>query len=276
MAALEPSDRVRVGIAGAVGRMGRALICEALNTPEISLGAASCMTNNEMVVGRDAGLHAGAQEASVAISGSLEYCVNDFDVCIDFTDPDNAKLFTALCVEHDKGLVIGTTGYLPEQRLLIKKAAEKIPVVMASNMSVGVNLLLRTVRRIARALGMEADVDILEMHHREKRDTPSGTSLVLAAAVAEGRGQVLEENMALQPLKTGESRAVGRIQMHSMRLGDVVGEHRIVFTTKGERLELIHRASSRQTFASGAMMAAQWVVKQPPGLYSMQDVLEIE
>lgn len=266
-------DKVRVGIAGVTGRMGSTLVRVALETPDIALGAASSHSQDELVVGRDAGLFSGGQESGVAISGSLEYCCADFDVAIDFTVPEHTVELARFCAEKGKGLVIGTTAHDEAQGAAIAEAARKIPVVLAPNMSVGVNLMLNLITEASEALGRKTDTDVVEIHHRGKHDAPSGTALALGKAVAKGRKQELSDCSSFEALSTGNERDPEKIQFHIMRMANVVGEHRVVFAWNNERLELIHRAGSREIFAGGAMRAAAWVSGRSPGLYSMQDVL---
>ena len=264
---------VRVGIAGITGRMGRILAQTALDLPGIALGAASTHTQNELLVGHDVGEFIDRQRVGVSISSSLEYCYDGFDVAVDFTSAEYSAELAGICVRHGKGLVIGTTAHSEAQTEAICKAAEQIPIVKSPNMSVGINLMLNLLRDASRVLGMDADVDVLETHHRGKRDAPSGTGYALGGAVAEGRGQTLEECAAYKALESEELRDPAAIHFHVMRQADVVGEHQVVFAIDGERLEIAHRAASRDIFARGAMRAAVWVAGQEPGLYSMQDVL---
>ncbi len=264
-----------MGIAGVTGRMGSILVRVSLETPGITLGAASSRSKDELVIGRDAGLFTGGKESGVAISGSLEYCHTDFDVAIDFTCPEYTVDLVQFCVEKNKGMVIGTTAHDQKQLEAIAQGAREIPIVMAPNMSVGINLMLNLVTAASKALGSEAEADIVELHHREKHDAPSGTALALGEAVAKGTGQRFPDCASFQALATGVEREIDKIQFHIMRMANVVGEHRVIFAWNGERLELAHHAGSREIFASGAMRAAAWVVGQPPSLYSMQDVLAV-
>ena len=268
-------EKVRVGIAGITGRMGSTLVRVALEAPGIALGAASSHSQDELVVGRDAGLFSGGEESGVAISGSLEYCYEDFDVAIDFTCPEYTVELARFCTEKDKGLVIGTTAHDEDQLKAIAEAARKIPVVIAPNMSVGVNLMLNLVTEASKALGDETDTDVVELHHRKKHDAPSGTALALGKAVAKGRNQQFPDCASFEALSTGNEREAEKVQFHIMRMANVVGEHRVVFAWSNEQLELVHRAGSREIFASGAMRAAAWVAGRSPGLYSMQDVLAV-
>lgn len=266
-------ETVRVGIAGMTGRMGSTLVRMALETPGIALGAASSHSQDELVVGRDAGLLSGGEAAGVATSGSLEYCRDDFDVAIDFTCPEYTVELARFCAEMGKGLVIGTTAHNKEQLETVAEAAKKIPVVMAPNMSIGINLMLNLITEAAKVLGDETDTDILELHHRRKHDAPSGTALALGKAVAKGRGQAFPDCASFRALATGDQRDTGKVQYHIMRMANIVGEHRVVFAWNNEQLELVHRAGSREVFASGALRAAVWVAGRASGLYSMQDVL---
>ena len=266
-------DKVRVGIAGITGRMGSTLVRVALDAPGIALGAASSHSKDELVVGQDAGLFAGGEESGVAISGSLAYCHSDFDVAVDFTCPEYTVDLARFCVSKEKGLVIGTTAHDEQQLAAITEASEKVPIVMAPNMSIGINLMLNLITDAAKSLGGETDADIVELHHRNKVDAPSGTALALGKAVAKGRQQAFPDCASFRALSTGVERQSDKIQYHIMRMANVVGEHRVVFAWKNERLELVHQAGSREIFADGALRAAAWVSGRSPGLYSMQDVL---
>ena len=255
------------------GRMGSTLVRVALETPGIALGAASSHSQDELVVGRDAGLFSGGRESGVAIAGSLEYCHGDFDVAIDFTCPEYTMELVRFCTEKEKGLVIGTTAHDEKQSEAIAEAARKIPIVMAPNMSIGVNLMLNLITEAAEALGDGVNVDVVELHHHKKYDAPSGTALALGKALAKGRKQEFPDSASFEALSTGNERDPEKIQFHIMRMANVVGEHRVVFAWNNERLELVHRAASREIFADGALRAAAWVADRSPGLYSMQDVL---
>ena len=266
-------DEVRVGVVGITGRMGQALVHAALETPGVMLGAASSRSNDDLVVGQDAGLFTQTKSAGVAISGSLEYCRDDFDVAIDFTVPEFSAEMAQLCAKYRKGLVIGTTGHSEEQLETIRKASEQIPVVMSPNMSVGINLMLKLLYDAAQILGPNVDVDVVEHHHRGKRDVPSGTALALGQVLADGRGQKFPDCASFQSLEAGVERDPSTMHFHVLRQTGVVGEHKVIFALSGERLELTHYATDREIFARGAMRAAIWVSQQPPGSYSMREVL---
>jgi len=243
---------INVVITGAKGRMGQALITCASRFPDIQ------------VTGK------------VDVGDSLEQTISGANVVIDFSF-HNATLGVAeLCARHKCALVIGTTGHSDEEKARILNATSNIPVVWASNYSTGVNMLFWLTRKAAQALGTGFDLEVVEMHHRMKKDAPSGTAMTLAEILAAVRNEQLDE-----ALRHGRHGIVGErtsreIGMHSIRGGDVVGDHTVIFATNGERLELTHKASSRETFAHGALRAALWVVKQPPGLYNMQHVLGLE
>jgi 4-hydroxy-tetrahydrodipicolinate reductase len=243
---------INVVITGAKGRMGQALIACASRFPDIQ------------VVG------------TVDIGDDLEQVIPVANVVIDFSF-HNATLGVAeLCARHNCALVIGTTGHSDEEKTRILNATSNIPVVWASNYSTGVNMLFWLTRKAAQSLGPGFDLEVVEMHHRMKKDAPSGTAMTLAEILAAVRNEQLDE-----ALRHGRHGIVGErtsreIGMHSIRGGDVVGDHTVIFATNGERLELTHKASSRETFANGALRAALWVVKQQPGLYNMQHVLGLE
>ena len=268
-------SEVRVGIAGITGRMGGTLVRLALETPGIALGAASTRTDADLVVGRDAGLFTGGPESGVSISGSLEYCHNDFEVAIDFTKPEHTVELAQLCAKQKKALVIGTTAHNEQQLEAIYKAAEDIPVVMAPNMSIGINLMLAVATEMSRMLGSQAEADILELHHRGKVDAPSGTALALGKAVGKGRKQQFPECASFDAIATDKPRDSEKIQFHIMRQASAIGEHRVIFGLQGESIELKHQAHNRDIYASGAMRAAIWLSGRSPGLYSMQDVLAV-
>jgi 4-hydroxy-tetrahydrodipicolinate reductase len=197
-------------------------------------------------------------------------------VVIDFSSHSATPGIAALCAEHHKALVIGTTGLAAEELAPIKGCAAQIPIVLASNFSTGVNALFWLTRKAAEILGPDFDLEVVEMHHRMKRDAPSGTAKTLAEILAAVRQQQIEKVMRHGRMGIVGERSAEEIGMHSLRGGDVVGDHTVIFAANGERVELTHRASSRETFANGALRAAQWLVGRKPGLYDMQDVLGLK
>lgn len=213
--------------------------------------------------------------AQVDKGDDLPVKIPDADVVIDFSDHAATAGIVALCGRHKKAIIIGTTGHSKHESAEILKFKTKIPIVWTSNFSTGVNTLFWLTRKAAEILGADYDLEIVEMHHRMKKDAPSGTAKTLAEILASARKQSLDKIARHGRLGIGE-RAPGEIGIHSLRGGDVVGDHTVVFANSGERLELTHKASSRDAFANGALRAAIWVVKQKPGLYDMQDVLGLK
>ncbi len=261
-----------VAIVGAAGRMGRTLVQACQDSTELRLTVA---TEHEgaPVLGADAGEVAGVGSLGVPIVAALEQAGADFDVVIDFTRPEASMHHLALCRARGKRLVLGTTGLSPQQRARVREAGAEIAIVMAPNMSVGVNLCLRLLETAARVLGDEVDIEVIEAHHRHKVDAPSGTALRMGEVVAEALGRDLQDCAVYgRQGHTGE-RGRQTIGFATIRAGDIVGEHTVLFAGPGERVEITHRASSRMTFARGALRAAHWVMGRPRGLFDMQDVL---
>lgn len=263
---------IRVAISGAAGRMGRSLIQAACQEEGITLGTASERPDSSMI-GSDAGELAGVGTLHIPLVGNLAEKKGAFDVLIDFTRPQVSLANVVLCKDQGKAMVIGTTGFTPEQREEIAAAATKIPIVLAPNMSVGVNLCLKLLQTAAHVLGDEVDIEIVEAHHRHKVDAPSGTALRMGEVVAQTLGRDLEQCAVYGRQGLSGERARKSIGFASLRAGDIVGEHTVIFAAEGERVEISHKASSRMTFALGAMRACHWVSGKPPGLYDMQDVL---
>ena len=223
--------KIRALLIGSAGRMGKTIVDLAEADPKIEI-VAQC-----------------------DLGDAIEPAMKDCDVAVDFSHANVIEGICRAALQHRRPLVIGTTGHSAEQRRVIEKTAESLSLVFASNFSVGVNALFALTRNAAAILGREFDVEVIETHHKLKKDAPSGTAKTLAEILRQAR-------------KSGSE-----IQIHSVREGEVVGEHTIIFSGPGERLELTHRASSREIFARGALRAAQWIIGKPPGLYSMQDVL---
>ena len=259
-----------VGLNGAAGRMGQMLARLIVHADDFELVLA-LEAPGHAEVGRDIGLIAGVGEAGVTIVERLGDAVPD--VMIDFSGPEAAALCARWCAHHKVPMVIGTTGLADKNLDAVVSASGSVPVVLAPNMSVGVNELLDLVARAAAMLGPEYDVEIVETHHRFKKDAPSGTALALAQRVAE----VLDRDISRDLVHGREGQVGARSQreigVHAVRAGDVVGDHVVTFATLGERIELTHRAHTRETFARGALRAAKFVVDQSPGLYTMADVL---
>ena len=262
---------LKVAIAGASGRMGRMLVQALLADPQASLSAALDIEGSP-ALGQDAAAALG-QTSGVTITADLRCGLAGADVLIDFTRPEGTLAHLAVCRALGLRAVIGTTGLTPMQQEQIAAHAQHIGIVLAPNMSVGVNVMLRLLETAARSLGDDSDVEVIESHHRHKVDAPSGTALALGEAVARARGVTLaDQGVFTRHGHTGE-RARGAIGFASVRGGDIVGEHTVLFAGAGERIEIVHKSSSRANYAEGALRAAHWVGGRGPGLYSMADVL---
>jgi 4-hydroxy-tetrahydrodipicolinate reductase len=242
----------KIIIAGSKGRMGRTLIACAAHNPDLQ------------VVGQ------------IDQGDDLRTVIEQGDVVIDFSSHSATPGIAALCAVHKKAIVVGTTGHSDEGKSQIANCQTQIPVVLSSNFSTGVNTLFWLTRKAAEILGPGFDLEIIEMHHRLKRDAPSGTAKTLAEILAEVRKQQLDKVARHGRAGIVGERTAEEIGIHSVRGGDVVGDHTVIFAGVGERVELTHKASTRETFANGALRAAQWVVQQKPGLYDMQDVLGLK
>lgn len=264
---------IKIAILGAAGRMGRTLVRCAAQAANLKL--VSALESDQCpLLGKDAGLVAGGADIGVPLSSDTRKAIHAADVLIDFSFPSATLRHAQLGVEFKKGMVIGTTGLNAQDGDSLRKAAAKIPIVWSPNMSLGVNLLFAMVEQTARRLA-EYDLEIIETHHKHKKDAPSGTALRLAEAAAAARKVVLADVVTHGREGLEAERPAGQIGIHSVRAGDVVGDHTVVFAAGGERLELTHRASSRDCFALGALRAAEWIVGRQPGIYTMQHVLEI-
>lgn len=265
---------IRIAVTGAAGRMGKTNI-EAIQAADgVKLGAA-IVESASSLIGADAGEVAGVGKLGVAIVGSLSEVMDDFDVLIDFTAPKATLSNLAQCAEHGKAMVIGTTGLSEAERAELTSFGGKMPVVFASNMSVGVNLCFKLLAQAAQALGDDYDVEIIETHHHHKVDSPSGTALSMGEAVAGALGRDLRQCAVYGREGQVGARTKEEIGFVTVRAGDVVGDHTVLFATEGERIEITHKASSRMTFAKGAVRAAGWLAGKGKGLYDMQDVLSL-
>lgn len=266
---------LRVAMLGASGRMGRTIVPLLAAEPDLRLSGALAAPG-DAAVGQDAGTFAGRAALAVSVTDDLGRALEEADVAIDFTLAEATLSHARACREAGCALVIGTTGHDEAQRAGLAELARGLPVVLAPNMSLGVNVLLRLAELAARALqGDRYDAEIFEAHHRNKVDAPSGTALALGRAVAAGRGVELEAAADYARHGATGVREHGRIGFSVLRGGDIVGDHRLVFAGPGEQVELVHHAQDRSGFARGALVAARWVAGRPPGLYSMFDVLGI-
>ncbi|WP_333954752.1 4-hydroxy-tetrahydrodipicolinate reductase [Psychrobacter sp. S4(2024)] len=268
----ENKKMINVGVIGAGGRMGRMLIEAIQDNPQTILTAA-IERQGSSLVGADAGEVAAVGRLDVQIVDDLRSVINKIDVLIDFSLPVATEQNMQVCAEHNVAMVIGTTGFNEQQEQVLAKASEQVAIVYAGNYSTGVNLSLKLLGMAAKAFGTDADVEVIEAHHKHKIDAPSGTAYMMAEAVAEARGQNLKDVAVYgREGQTGE-REAGTIGIHAIRGGEIIGDHTVMFIADGEVVEITHRARARMTFAAGAMRAATWIVQQSAGQYNMQDVL---
>lgn len=265
---------MKVGLFGANGRMGRVLI-EAVNDHHEAQLAVATVRNDSQWIAMDVGELAGVGQLGIACVAVHELNANDVDVMIDFTLPAVFEQNLAWCVANKKPMIVGTTGLNEQQLSALATAAKHIPIVFAANYSVGVNVMLSLVKQAAKALGDTADIEILEAHHRFKQDAPSGTAMAIGEAIADELGRDLKECAIYGREGKTPPRAQNTIGFATVRAGDIVGEHTALFADIGERLEITHKASSRLTFAKGAVHAALWLVNKAPGQYGMNDVLDL-
>lgn len=262
---------IKIAITGAGGRMGKTLLEAANETDGLTVSAAIERAGSSLL-GADAGELAGIGTLGIPVVDRLDEAAA-FDVLIDFTRPEVTMANIAVCRERGSAMVIGTTGFDDAQKALIREASSEIGIVFAPNMSVGVNLCFKLLEMAARVLGDEVDIEVIEAHHRHKIDAPSGTALRMGEVVAEALGRDLKTCAVYgREGRTGE-RDRKTIGFETIRAGDIVGDHTVLFAGMGERVEITHKASSRMTFAHGAMRAALWLGARDTGLYDMQDVL---
>jgi 4-hydroxy-tetrahydrodipicolinate reductase len=265
----------RVIVTGASGRMGATLVRLVRTTEGLALVGAT--ERPGFTAGVDAGAAAGLGVIGIPIVSDLGQALEKgADVVIDFTSFEASVAHAELCAERGVGLVIGSTGFTPAAKARVAAAATRVPILLSPNMSVGVNALFALVRRAARILGDAYDVEIVEMHHKRKKDAPSGTAMKLAEVAAEALGRDPAQALAFARHGMIGERPPREIGVQTLRGGDVVGEHTVYFAGDGERLELIHRATSRDQFGRGAVRAAAWLAGKPAGLYDMADVLGLE
>jgi 4-hydroxy-tetrahydrodipicolinate reductase len=263
---------LRIAVAGVTGRMGK-IIVEAINgNPALALGAASVRPGSPDL-GKDVGLLCGLGESGVLTVSDLGTCVDSFDTLIDFTGPETTLAHLDLCVRAGRQIIIGTTGFSEAQKDIITAAASQIGVVFAPNMSVGVNLCFKLLELAARVIGEDSDIEIIEAHHRHKKDAPSGTALRMGELVAGTLGRKLQDCAVYGREGQIGARDSKTIGFATIRAGDIVGDHTVMFASPGERVEITHKSSSRRPYADGALRAALWLKERKTGFYSMQDVL---
>lgn len=264
---------IALAVSGARGRMGSRILTLASQDSDFRVTAA-LETEGHPDLGKDIGELLGLGKNGVKLSSSAGAALRQSDLLIEFTTPQATVAHLKECVSAGKPIVIGTTGLSEKEMGELQAASKKIPVLLSPNMSVGVNLLFELVQDAARRLGPSYEVEIVETHHRGKKDSPSGTAKRLAELIAEAHKLSLEKVAMYGRKGIADSRPPSQIGIHSVRAGDVVGDHTVIFATEGERLEFTHRASSRDTFALGALRAARFLVGKKPGLYSLRDVLQ--
>jgi len=263
---------IKVAITGALGRMGIAIAQEISHRKDM-LVTQSIIRPNHQSNGISYGLFAPVSD-NIALSDTIDENI-DFDVLIDFTSADNTISNLEYCLKNKKAMVIGTTGLSDKQEMLIETASTHIPIVYAANTSVAVNLTYLLSILATKVMGGDSDIEIIEAHHKYKKDAPSGTALAIGKHIAETQGKQLDELAVYSRQGNNALRQQGEIGFSAIRGGDIAGEHTVMFAGDGERVEITQRATSRQTFAKGAVKAAHWVVRQPAGLYDMLDVLDL-
>jgi len=265
----------RIAVTGVAGRMGKALV-EAVMLADGAELTAAIVRPDSSLVGVDVGELAGIGGIGVEVVGDLSAVVDDFDVLIDFTSPAAALTNAAICAQAGKQLVVGTTGFAEQEKAQMLAAAGQTASCVASNFSTGVNLCFKLLDIAARVLGDEVDIEVYEAHHRHKVDAPSGTALSMGEVVANALDRDLSKCAVYG--REGQTGARDRetIGFATVRAGDIVGDHTVIFAADGERVEITHKATSRMSFARGAVRAAQWLSEKPAGLFDMQDVLDLK
>jgi len=265
---------IKIAVTGAAGRMGRAIINAVAANPATTL-AEALEREESPFIGKDTGELAGGEKSGIKITADAEKVFARADCVIDFTHPDSSMKFLEDTAAANKAIVIGTTGFSHHQRELIQELSLRTRVVMAPNMSVGVNLLLRLVQEASRVLS-DYDIEIVEAHHKHKKDAPSGTAIRIAEVIAHTLNRDLDKVAVYERKGIIGERKPEEIGIQTIRAGDIIGDHTVLFAGPGERVEVVHKASSRETFASGAVKAAVWLADKECGLYDMQDVLGLK
>ena len=263
---------IRIAVVGASGRMGLCLIKATVLDHRTALSIAVSRPESN-ATGKDAGELAGIGTLGVKVTNDLTAVIDQFDVLIDFTRPETSMEFIELCRQAGKKIVIGTTGYNDVQKALITEASKDIAIVLAPNMSVGVNLALKLLEMTTKIMGDYTDIEVIEAHHRHKVDAPSGTALRMGEVIAQTLGRDLKDCAIYGREGTTGERDRKTIGFSTIRAGDIVGDHTVMFADEGERIEITHKATSRMTFANGAIRASVWLEDKPNGLYDMQNVL---
>ncbi|KKO18961.1 MAG: 4-hydroxy-tetrahydrodipicolinate reductase [Candidatus Brocadia sp.] len=260
-----------IAIHGVCGRVGARIAALAVEDPEVKLVAAVERSGHPSL-GKDVGVVSGCGDTGIKITPSLDA---QADVLIDFSSPESTVAIAEVCAKKKIALVVGTTGLNPRQYEKLQSVSQVIPCLVSPNMSVGVNILFNLVGQVARMVEKEFDIEIIETHHRFKKDAPSGTALRLAEKICEATGREMAKDVVYGRSGITGERPVDQIGMHAVRSGDVVGDHTVVFGSLGERIEITHKAHTRDTFVRGAIRAAKFIAKKSPGMYNMSDVLQI-
>ena len=262
----------KIAINGACGRMGARIAALVFEDPELELVSA-LERQGHLSLGKDVGSVAGCGETGIKITTVLNAHA---DVLIDFSSPESAVAVAGVCAKKNIALVVGTTGLNAQQHEKIQHFSKLIPCLVSPNMSVGVNVLFNLVAQVSKMVGKEFDIEIIETHHRFKKDAPSGTALRLAEKICEATDQKMDKDVVYGRSGITGERPVNQIGIHAVRSGDVIGDHTVVFGSLGERIEITHKAHTRDTFVRGAIRAAKFIAKKPPGMYRMSDVLQIQ
>ncbi len=265
----------KIIVTGATGKMGSRITALSREYNDLKLAGAT-EREGHSTIGKDIGQVIGVPAMNIKVTPRLEDIIDSSDVIIDFTSAKATLEHLKLAVHSKKAMVIGTTGFEKQDIEGIKEMSKDIPIVLAPNMSVGVNLLLKVLQDIAKIVGNDYDIEIIEAHHRLKKDAPSGTAMKMAQVIAQAIDRNLDEVAVYERKGLIGERTKTEIGIQTVRAGDIVGEHTVLFGGLGERIEITHKASSRDTFARGALKAALWIHKQKPGLYDMQDVLGLK
>ncbi|MCF6154756.1 MAG: 4-hydroxy-tetrahydrodipicolinate reductase [Candidatus Brocadia sp.] len=263
---------IKIAINGACGRMGSRIAALAIEDPELKLVAALERPGHQSL-GKDVGLVAGCGETGITITTAFNAHA---DVLIDFSSPESAIAIGEICTRKNVAFVVGTTGLNSQQHEKMQHFSRLIPCLVSPNMSVGVNVLFNLVAHVAKMVEKEFDIEIIETHHRFKKDSPSGTALRIAEKVCEVTGRKMDEDVIYGRSGISGERPMNQVGIHAVRSGDVIGDHTVIFGSLGERIEITHRAHTRDTFVRGAIRAAKFIAKKPPGMYSMSDVLQIQ
>ncbi len=265
---------IRIAITGAAGRMGRSLMEACCATEGMDVTVAIVKPGSSLV-GAIAGELIGESDLKTRITDDITQSIEKFDLLIDFTSPESTLKNLEICRKNAKKIVIGTTGMNDQEKKQIDSAGNEIAICFAPNMSVGVNLCFKLLEIAAKVMGDESDIEVIEAHHRHKKDAPSGTALKMGEVVAKALGRDLKTCAVYGREGITGERDSNTIGFETIRAGDIVGDHTVLFAAMGERVEITHKASSRMTFSKGSMRAAKWLMDKPKGLFDMQDVLSL-